>query len=247
MRLGVVADVHANRPALEAVLAALDGVDALVCAGDLVGYGARPNECVALLREAGAQSVMGNHDLMAIAGEEIAVDDALVTATMRFTRAALDEPTRAYLRDLPGERVVAGDVLVTHGTPGDPWHYVFTPGEAAARLGGVAQRIVLAGHTHRAMAAGADTGAADTGDHVALGDERWWLNPGSAGQSRERRARARALVLDLEAGEARFLALGYDIERARADLRAAGLPEEALHRRPRALRALAGRLLRARS
>jgi predicted phosphodiesterase len=232
VRIGVVSDVHANLPALEAALDALAGVDTLVCAGDLVGYGPQPDACVALLRESGARCVVGNHDLMAIADGEIAVNDDLVMATMRYTRAVISAETRAFLAALPPELTVADGVVMTHGATGDPWHYVHEPGDAAAQLAAVPEaRVLLVGHTHRPMAVDAHARAAAPED-VALGDGRWLLNPGAAGQSREREVHARVLELDLAAGTARFRALPYDVERARAALRAAGLPEEALHRWP---------------
>src|SRR3954468_20473589 len=233
MRLGVVADVHANVPALEAALEALDGVDVLVCAGDLVGYGAQPNEAVALLRAADARCVMGNHDLMALTGDDFGVTDDLVLTTMAHTRRALDDDARAFLEALPGQLTVGDDVVVAHGAPGDPWHYVREPGDAAAQLARIppSARVLLVGHTHRAAAV--DDGArAVAPGALELGDARWLLNPGAVGQSRERERtlHARALELDLDARTARFHALPYDVERARAALRAAGLPEEALQR-----------------
>jgi diadenosine tetraphosphatase ApaH/serine/threonine PP2A family protein phosphatase len=240
VRLGVVADVHANLPALEAALAALSGVDALVCAGDLVGYGAQPNECVALLREAGARCVMGNHDLMALGDDDHGVTDELVLTTMAYTRRALDDRGRAFLAQLPAGLELGDDVVVAHGAPGDPWHYVRAPGDAAAQLARIppSARVLLVGHTHRPLAVD-DAARTAEPTEVALGDARWLLNPGAVGQSRERELHARALELDLAAGSARFHVVTYDVERARAALRAAGLPEEALHRySPRWRRAL---------
>jgi predicted phosphodiesterase len=240
VKLGVLADVHANVPALEAALEALSGVDALVCAGDLVGYGAQPNEAVALLRDAGARCVIGNHDLMAVTGEDFGVTDELVLTTMAHNRRALDDATRAFLQELPGELDVAEDVVMTHGAPGDPWHYVREPGDAAAQLARIppSARVLLVGHTHQPLAV--DDGARRVEPAaVDLGEMRWLLNPGAVGQSREADLLARALELDLAAGTATFHALPYDVERARAALRDAGLPQEALQRHsPRWRRAL---------
>ena len=244
MQLGVVADVHANLPALETALEALAGADALVCAGDLVGYGPKPNECVAVLREAGALCVAGNHDLMAIADEPIEVGDRLVSTTMRYTRAAIDDATRAFLAELPGARTVAEEVVVAHGALGDPWRYVRDSHAALVELERLEDgRLLVLGHTHRPLAV-ADDGSEAAPDVVVLGDRRWVLNPGSVGQSREREAHVRVLVLDLAARTARFRALPYDVERARDDLRRAGLPVEALHRHPRSWRTRARRALR---
>ena len=231
--IGVVSDVHANLAALEAALDALAGVERIVCAGDLVGYGPQPNETVALLREAGAACVTGNHDLVAVDRASLARCDELAATTLAWTRGVLDETTRAYLAGLP-QALDDGGLLVTHGAPGDPWHYVRTPADAAAQLAAVPDApLLVVGHTHRAAAVDERGEPTAAEGELALGPGRWLLNPGSVGQSRERAPVARAMTLDLERRTARFHVLDYDVERTRAELRRIGLPLEAMHRRPR--------------
>ena len=230
MRLGLLADVHANLPALEAALGALEDADALVCAGDLVGYGPQPNEVVARLAELRVTCVVGNHDLVALTGEGLERCDELAAATLRWTIDALGDDARRFLAALPGEATV-GEVLVAHGAPGDPWRYVRTPAAAAEALASRPEaRLVVVGHTHRPLAASG--GRAARGREVALGDARWLLNPGAVGQARERRLRVRAALLDLEARTMHFRAVRYDATEVRAGLARAHLPAEAIHRRP---------------
>ena len=246
MRLGLVADVHANLPALDAVLAALEreGVDAWVCPGDLVGYGPFPNECVRRVAQLGATCVAGNHDLIALGRLDDARCIPLARATLRWTARELDGEARAYLEALPLDARAAAGVEVAHGSPGDPEEYVRTPERAVAVLG---EGILVLGHTHEAWAVGEHAGerlrAPATGT-VSLGDDRWVLNPGSVGQSRDRDPRARAAVLDLERREATFVAVAYDTGATRAALRARGLPPDACHMRPRPLRRALGAVLR---
>ena len=231
MKLGLLADVHANLPALEAALDALGDADALVCAGDLVGYGPQPNEVVARLAELGVPCVAGNHDLVAVTGEGLERCDGLAARTLRWTIDALSDDARGFLAALPGETTVAG-VLVAHGAPGDPWRYVRTSSAAAEALASRPDaRLVVVGHTHRALAA-SDGGRAARGRKVTLGDARWLLNPGAVGQARELRLRARVALLDLEARTIDFRTVRYDVAGARAALARAGLPREAIHRRP---------------
>ena len=119
MRLGVFADVHGNLPALRAVLDVLaaERVDGYLCAGDLVGYGAQPNECVELVAELRATCVAGNHDLMATGRLD---DDGIgPLARDTVTAAALEPFARAYLSELP-LTAVAHDVLVAHGSVAIP-------------------------------------------------------------------------------------------------------------------------------
>src|SRR3954454_6594063 len=187
MRYGVVADVHGNLHALEVVLAALEraGAEGWLCAGDLVGYGPRPNECVARVAslEPAPVVVAGNHDLMAIGRLPADGLGPLVKCTLEWTVDALSGESRAFLEALPPRASVDG-VIVAHGSLEDPTEYVRDCSTAAAQLGRLESgaRGLILGHTHQPL-------------RFEAGG-RWLLNPGSVGQSRERRPVARAALLD---------------------------------------------------
>jgi putative phosphoesterase len=236
MRLGVLADIHANLPALEAALALLrrEGVDRYLCLGDLVGYGPHPNECVAAVAELGTVCVAGNHDLIAL--DRLPDDQCIPLArnSLRWTREHLNDASRRYLAALP-LRATAGEVVLAHGSLDNPREYVRTPTQAQAQLAQLAAEypgssLLLLGHTHRRWAYGEQRGE-ESGDRVSLG-ARALLNPGSVGQSREWRAAGRCLLLDLERREARFFTFAYDTARCRRDLLAAGLPPRSCHLAP---------------
>jgi diadenosine tetraphosphatase ApaH/serine/threonine PP2A family protein phosphatase len=239
MRYGVISDVHANLPALEATLQRLDGlaIDRLVCAGDLVGYGPHPNECIALLRERGVISVAGNHDLMAVGrlGEERALRRARNSAT--WTRGRLDSAARAYLAELPLTAEVDGRVLLAHGSLDDPDERIREPTAARSELQRLASsqphiRVLVVGNTHHQLVV--DSRGRRLGPPRARAridpQERYLVNPGAVGQSRERAAVARAAVLDTAAGWLELLTIPYDNDRVRADLVIAGLPHGNYHR-----------------
>jgi predicted phosphodiesterase len=238
MRVGVFADVHANLHALEATLRFFAGqeLDGYVCAGDLVGYGPFPNECVRRVAALGALCVAGNHDLMALGrlSDERCVPVA--RTTMRWTRTALDDDVRELLAALPPSAERDG-VRIHHGTIGDPTVYVLDEARALACLRELRSAepeasVLVLGHTHHPMAVGERRGMLlrDAEGTVALEDgERLLLNPGAVGQSRTRDARARALVLDLTERVASFHALDYDVAGCRRALRDRGLPEAACH------------------
>jgi predicted phosphodiesterase len=240
MRYGVISDVHANVHALEAVLGALERerVDQVICAGDLVGYGPRPNECVeriASLRRP-AVVVAGNHDLMAIGRLPTDGVAPLAKQTIEWTCGALSQDARGYLEALPQAEITDHGVAVAHGSLDDPVEYVFDGTAARRQLIAVADRhpdarALVLGHTHIPRAFGPDGDRSADGD-LSLADGRWLLNAGSVGQSRERDALARALVLDLARRSARFLAVDYDVRATKHELRAAGLPEHACHLAP---------------
>jgi len=253
MRLGVISDLHANLPALEGVLDALtrEVVDAYVCAGDLVGYGANPNECVQRIAALGAYCVAGNHDL--IASGRLSPEGAgrLARESLAWTSAELGDAERTFLSGLPLATTV-GPVVVAHGSLEDPRVYV-TPARAddeLERLGRTrpGATVLILGHTHHPLARGTRRGdllAAPSGVAILGEGERVLLNPGSVGQARERRVLARYLVLDLAGRRADFRALPYDHRASRRALRARGLPPNSLHRDPRGWRARAGRVRRA--
>src|SRR3954468_13915318 len=166
MRIGLIADVHANLSALETALAALERerVDAYVCAGDLVGYGPHPNETVARLRELDPCCVAGNHHLMVLGRLSDDRADALARQTLAWTRERLDDDARAYLEALPvTARAAAGRLAVAHGTLADPSEYVRTAEQAQAALGALQRELpdaelLVLGHTHTAAAYGARSG-----------------------------------------------------------------------------------------
>ncbi len=253
LRYGVISDVHGNLAALDAGLAALDaiGVDAYACAGDLVGYGPQPNECVEAVRELGAVVVAGNHDLIALGALS---DDRclrLARESLRWTRDVLADSARDYLSRLPRHAELAGGVVLAHGSLDDPQEYVLRVEQAARELRRLAERypaadVLVVGHTHRAFASDGVTSRErfSSRESLRIGPgRRWLLNPGAVGQSRELRARARFLVLDLERREATFHAVRYDVRATRALLRRERLSPRSVHVAP--WRALARPVVRA--
>jgi predicted phosphodiesterase len=230
MRVAVISDVHANRHALDAVLADIDdaGVDAVWCLGDTVGYGPQPNECCALVRERAAVILAGNHDLVALGG--IAVNDfneEAATAAI-WTSKALTEESRSFLGALEPQGQADG-VQLFHASARDPvWEYVLTEEAALGTFAATSAPVVLVGHSHVALAIVLDGndvagGVAPAGADVELSG-RWVLNPGSVGQPRDGDPRAAWLLLDLEQRTASFHRVAYPIEETQAEMRSAGLP-----------------------
>src|SRR5438874_13813139 len=117
MRYGVLGDIHGNREALEATLAFLQrsGAQRLLCLGDIVGYNADPDECVALLRDRRAQTVAGNHDLIGLGRLDAARCSSRVEYSLRRTRKNLSPESAAWLAALPPRRLVDGQILLVHG------------------------------------------------------------------------------------------------------------------------------------
>jgi len=252
VRYALLADVHGNLDALTAALRAVDeqgGVDAYLVAGDLVGYGPYPNECVAALAGLPATCVAGNHDLIALG---LLSDDRciqLARRSLRWTREVLGADERAFLESLPRRVAVEGGVVMAHGALDDPQEYTTTEPQAAAQLARIenedSAQVLVLGHTHRPLAFARRARWLPAGDVTPLpAGDAVLVNPGAVGQSRELRARARFAVLDLDAREIRFSAIPYDIGACRAALRGVGLSPQSCHLRPSVPRA-AARALRA--
>lgn len=251
MRIGLLSDVHANLPALRAALDGLRayGVDRLLVAGDLVGYGAQPNECVDLLAASGAECIAGNHDLFVLDRLPNTRFPPLARRSAILTRAVLSSDARTFLASLPRQRQVDG-VVVAHGSPGDPQEYVTSVGRALELLDRLRElapgsSTLVLGHTHRQWCVVPGLGVLPLGPHVQLPAGACLINPGSVGQSRqrERRPRARFAVLDTECRRVGFLSVDYDVAAARAALQDWGLSDRCLHAPARA-RALPGRAAR---
>jgi putative phosphoesterase len=209
MKVGVLADVHANQVALDAVLADLPAVDALVCAGDVVGYNPWPAECVAALRERAVPTVMGNHD-RAVAGGGDFRFNSMASAGVRHARDELSAAGLEWLAGLPAERrEFEGRVKLVHGHPDDPDRYTY-PAEFGPGLLGDEDVLVM-GHTHV--------------QHAETYDDGIVVNPGSVGQPRDGDPRAGYAVLDLDALTVEPRRVEYDVERVVDAVAAAGLPE----------------------
>ncbi|HEU4904941.1 MAG TPA: metallophosphoesterase family protein [Solirubrobacterales bacterium] len=236
MRAAVITDIHANLPALEAVLAAIDetGVEEIWCLGDTLGYGAEPDECADLVRERCAIGLVGNHDLAVLGALDIAAFSEAAAEAVAWTRENVAERTLAHLSELEpaGDREGVG---LFHASPRDPiWEYVLSAEQADACFDAQTTKIALIGHSHvslyftRPTPGEADDdvrGAqSDDGVELDLGARAWLINPGSVGQPRDGDPRAAWLELDTDGLSARFHRVSYDVERAAASISAAGLP-----------------------
>jgi predicted phosphodiesterase len=229
MRIAVLSDIHANLPALDAVLAALEDVDAIWQLGDVVGYGPDPDGVVDRLREIGAAGVKGNHDAAAVGGSEIDWFNPDARRAMEWTRETIAPRTAAWLKALP-DRERSDDVTLVHGSPREPiWEYVTSVPVARANLALLETRLGLHGHTHLPVAFVEEDGRLEVvspgpGSVLELRGRRALLNPGSVGQPRDGNRQSSHLVLDTEADTVTWHRTAYDIEATQTAMRAAGLP-----------------------
>ncbi len=229
MRVAVLADLHANLPALRAVLddVAAIGCDAVWCAGDLVGRGPHPNEVVSLIRQLEIPTVQGNWDeAVGMARDHPGSiwarpsDEEAGRASVGWTIDTLSDDHRAWLRQLPTTlrmTVEGRSVLLFHGTPLKQTEYLWAdrPSRTYARIGSdEGDDLFCFGHTHETV-------------HKLVGQAHF-VACGSVGCGAHARARYAVIYLgqpDLAVG---FRSVDYDSNSVAADLAAAGLPIELL-------------------
>jgi predicted phosphodiesterase len=223
MRIGLVSDVHANRPALEAVLDDMPAVDEVVCVGDVVGYNPWPAACVERIRSVAAATVRGNHDRTVETPERYRAN-RMAEAGLEHAKRALSDDQLAWLRSLPrATRFGGGDFLLVHSHP-DPARedaYVYprefetlAPAIEAVEAaddgdGGPLTGAVL-GHTH---VQGAE-----------WVDDRLVINPGSVGQPRDGDPDAAYAVLETTEPAVDLRRVSYDVDQVIEAVDRAGLP-----------------------
>jgi len=235
VRLAVFADIHANRQAFSACLAAARarGAERIICLGDIVGYGADPEwavEAVMALVDDGALCVRGNHD-NAI-GTPSETMNAEAQAAIEWTRGRLSAPQRQFLAELPLMRP-EDDRLYVHSEASNParWRYVRDTLDAARSIEATAAHVTFCGHIHRpalySMSSAAKmTSFVPTTDVPVqlLGGRRWLAVIGSVGQPRDGNPAAAFAMLDTASREITYCRAPYDVETAADRIRANGLP-----------------------
>jgi diadenosine tetraphosphatase ApaH/serine/threonine PP2A family protein phosphatase len=241
MRSLVVSDIHANLHALEAVLAAAPPFDQLWNLGDVVGYGARPNEVIEILRATATVNVRGNHDRVCSGVSSSAGFNSIAAAAAGWTRSELKSDNRDWLRAVPmGPIFARARAMCAHGSPLHEDQYISSMRDAWTPLQKMETEITFFGHTH--LQGGFSQrkeeweenrplyreSSADAVVQVRLdvpAGSRHLINPGSVGQPRDGDWRAAFAIYDDVLEQVTFFRTPYDVAAAQAAIRKARLPE----------------------
>lgn len=242
MKLLIISDIHGNRFGLEAALQSAGSFDALLCLGDVVGYGAHPNECCEILREHDARCLTGNHDAAALNLIDTDWFNDIAARAIDWTREQLSPDNASWLRSLPGAQIFPEWRLqAVHGSLRNAWEeYITDANIAMASIRVMSQRLCFFGHTHQAFVYAAPLNAQDEpvwsgyeevplpygGEFEVEDGWRFLVNPGSCGQPRDGNPQARYATLDFETGLVKIEAIDYDIQAARQAILDAGLPHQ---------------------
>jgi len=233
MRYAVVGDIHSNWDAFDAVLKDMEGEDvgARVCVGDIVGYGADPGKCMGAVREQGFLCVAGNHDLAAIARLDVGYFNNHAREAVLWTRQHLSIANAEFIGGLDLTAVV-DDLIVSHGTVQNPeqFGYIETVFAAQVSFHAMTTRIAFLGHSHVPIAflesEGQDSVTYTQSTEIDLRHApKAIVNVGSVGQPRDDDPRACYAVYDSDTQSVQLKRIEYDIERAQARIRKAGLPD----------------------
>jgi len=233
LRYGIISDIHSNLEALHAVIAEIDamGVDALLCLGDIVGYGPSPNECCDLLRARDAIAIAGNHDEAAVRAAGAERFNTLAREAMSWTRTQLTPENRAYLAGLPRERRVGGFAMV-HGAPVHHFDYIMDVMDAKRAFEATTEALTFVGHSHVAEVYYQDPAGRTFQQRLLHGGRidivpefRYITNVGSVGQPRDRNPQASFACYDDAIAAVEIRRVAYDIERVRERMAQASLPK----------------------
>jgi predicted phosphodiesterase len=231
MRYAILSDIHANLEGLIQVLHSLrkDSIDSYYCLGDIVGYGANPNECIEEIRNVAGVSLAGNHD-WAAAGviPSDCFNDSAREAVM-WTSGVLTGPNSSFLSRL---QLVWTDPAMTmvHGTLVKPeeFQYMFNSGAALETFEVMQTRICFVGHTHVAGVFVRDgKGGVLFNARPVISiekDKKYIVNAGSVGQPRDNDPKAAYCVFDTDAMTVEIKRVAYDAAVARRKILDAGLP-----------------------
>jgi diadenosine tetraphosphatase ApaH/serine/threonine PP2A family protein phosphatase len=237
MRYLILTDIHANAPALDACLAdaRVRGYDATLVLGDIVGYGADPNEVIDRVTALKPVAIVrGNHDKVACGLEQAEGFNMVAKSAAVWTLETLTPAHREWLAALPEGPCEVDDLIeICHGSPFDEDAYLFDELDALRALKVATRPLCLFGHTHfpitfeQAPGSVEVIGASETREAtIALrADARYLLNPGAVGQPRDGDPRAAYAIVDVERRQVELCRVPYPVEQAQATIIEAGLPE----------------------
>jgi len=241
MRLAVFSDIHANYEALEAVINDLKNqkIDRYVCLGDIIGYGANPNECIDLVRSLpNVIVILGNHDAAATWGTTPYGMSKVAQEVIFWSMERLTEENITFIKDLEPTRVMGG-MIFSHANPYNPkaWRYVNSRKYAARTFAKTGKRLAFIGHTHRPMVITRQNffqmsfeEPVPSTPYTVTSKSRQIYNCGSVGQPRDGKPLACYLIFDTRMQQLTYRRIDFDHQKAADKILAAGLPSSLANR-----------------
>ena len=238
MRCAIIADIHSNLAAFQAVLddIKMQEIDKIWCLGDIVGYGPDPHECIELLRETDNICVAGNHDRAVIGQLDISSFNPNAAEAVEWTAERLSIGDITYLKNLP-ESIEVGDFLLVHGSPREPiMEYILSISVARQNFDCFRTKYCLIGHTHIPQAYSFDEEDICTVTRfvptvkLVTGEIRLIINPGAVGQPRDGNPDASYAIYDNGTKTVQLRRVPYDIRKTQDRIMESGLPPRLAYR-----------------
>ena len=231
MRIAILADIHSNLEALEAVLAALGRtrIDRYVCVGDVVGYGADPAACLSRVRELCDTVIAGNHDWAVSGRLSLEFFNSYAREAIGWTRQQLGAEDVAWLDALPLQKDIEGVATLVHSTLHNPaaFDYLLTSYDAHLSMAVLELPLCFVGHSHIPITfmekGGLGFTFVDTIDLSKV--DKAIINPGSIGQPRDENPAAAYGVLDTARRRVTLHRVPYDVGKTARKIEKAGLPQ----------------------
>jgi diadenosine tetraphosphatase ApaH/serine/threonine PP2A family protein phosphatase len=232
MKAAIISDIHSNLEALQAVLKDIKKrrIKSIYCLGDLVGYGANPNECIAIVGQESDATIAGNHDYAAVDMTDISTFNPVAAEAIRWTQKKLTDDSKKTLSKLPLTHST-GDLLLVHGSPNRPeqWHYLFALDDFHRQFSAFVEHLCFVGHSHIPSAVFQDansyTDFLRENPFPLLKKRRYIINVGSVGQPRDLDPRASYAIYDGNNDSLEIVRVEYNIPLAEQKIVKAGLPE----------------------
>jgi len=237
MRIAIFSDIHGNLEALSAVLKYLEeeGITNYICGGDVVGYGANPNECVDMVAALDCPVVMGNHDHAALGLTDITYFNPTARAALLWTRETLKPERKKFINQL--EFIYqANNMFLVHAAPRHPdqWEYILSLEAAETNFGFFKEQVCFIGHSHQPFFVGISSdGNVELITENPLyiqKDCRYIINVGSVGQPRDGNPNSAISIFDTSTQTVSLIRIAYDIEKAQEKIIKSGLPHSLAQR-----------------
>jgi diadenosine tetraphosphatase ApaH/serine/threonine PP2A family protein phosphatase len=233
VKIALLSDIHSNLQALLAVEKKIDKLspDKVIFLGDIVGYGARPGDCIDIVKKNAWQGICGNHDQAASKDTDLVLFNPYAKEAIRWTRQNLDPKQKEYLDSL--ELTYSGEgFILSHSSLFEPekFHYLDNYGALYKDFSLLAERglqVSFVAHTHIAgtFVYKGDNLYRDHSKRIEMSPQyRYVINIGSVGQPRDRDPRSCFCIFDTTKRRLEFIRVDYDIQESQEDILSKGLP-----------------------
>ncbi|WP_457635706.1 metallophosphoesterase family protein [Persephonella sp.] len=232
MRFAVISDIHGNIHALEAVDKDLrsNHVDRIYCLGDIINFGAHPKECLDWVKDECDIVIKGEHDIFVADPEEVFLTNPYAIQSADWTYDQLSQEDFDYIRSLENF-YEEKEFILTHDEPSIPgtYHFLTSIRDAKETFTCFENRFCFYGHAHLNILFVKDSKgnvfSEGSGSFKIQNGQQFLICAGSVGQPRDRDPRAGYVIVDTDERTIQFRRVEYDVEKAAADIKNAGLPE----------------------